>query len=261
MGFDAFARLHEPGRPFLLPNAWDYGSAALFTAHGFPAVGTTSLGVAAAHGRPDGAGVTRAETVALARSLARLPCLLTVDVEGGFSDDPGEVADLVAELAGLGVVGVNIEDGRASGELAPIEHLPRVIAAVKARAPRVFLNARTDTHWLAADRAPDLAETLRRVRRYADAGADGVFVPALPGKAEIAAVVEAAPVPVNVLFQPAGPDLGELAGLGVARVSTGSLPYRAALHAALAAALGAAGRRDDAPAVPSYAEIVKLLPS
>src|SRR5690606_38151166 len=86
MTFEAFARLHRPGQPFLLPNAWDYGSAALLAAHGFPAVGTTSLGVAAACGRPDGAGATRDETVALARSLSRLPCLLTVDIEGGFSD-------------------------------------------------------------------------------------------------------------------------------------------------------------------------------
>lgn len=263
MTFEAFARLHRPGQPFLLPNAWDYGSAALLAAHGFPAVGTTSLGVAAACGRPDGAGATRDETVALARSLARLPCLLTVDIEGGFSDDPGEVADLVAELAELGVAGVNIEDGRPDG-LAPADHLPRVIAAVKARAPRVFVNARTDTHWLAVagvpGHVPDLTETLRRVRRYADAGADGVFVPALPDRAAITAVVEAAGVPVNVLFQPAGPTVRELGELGVARVSTGSLPYRAALHAALAAALAADGRADAVPAVPSYGEITALLP-
>mgnify|MGYP002623340010 CR=1 FL=1 len=198
--------------------------------------------------------------MALARTLSRLPCLLTVDIEGGFSEDPGEVADLVAELAELGAVGVNIEDGRADGALAPEDHLPRVIAAVKSRAPRVFVNARTDTHWLAAGRTPDMAETLRRVRRYADAGADGIFVPALSDKSGIAAVVEAAGAPVNVLFQPTGPDLRELADLGVARVSTGSLPYRAALHAALGTVLAAAGRGDAVPAVPSYREITALLP-
>ncbi|TVS98861.1 isocitrate lyase/phosphoenolpyruvate mutase family protein, partial [Amycolatopsis bartoniae] len=97
-----FAALHRGPRPLLLPNAWDHASAAALVAAGFRAVGTTSLGVAAAAGLPDGTGATRAETLTLARRLSGLECLLTVDIEAGFGLPPEELAELVAELAGLG---------------------------------------------------------------------------------------------------------------------------------------------------------------
>lgn len=111
----AFRALHQAGAPLLLPNAWDYASAAALAAAGFAVVGTTSLGVAAAHGLRDAEGWARSETLALARRLGGLPCLVTVDIEAGFSDGPGEVADLAAELSAAGSVGVNLEDGRPGG--------------------------------------------------------------------------------------------------------------------------------------------------
>src|SRR5262245_6566479 len=118
-----FAALHRPGDPLILPNAWDVASAAALVRSGFRAIGTTSLGVAAAAGIPDGAGAARAETLALARRLAGIECLLTVDIEGGFSDDPGAVADLATELYELGAAGVNVEDGRADGTLrSAVQH-------------------------------------------------------------------------------------------------------------------------------------------
>ncbi|WP_238162238.1 isocitrate lyase/phosphoenolpyruvate mutase family protein [Micromonospora endolithica] len=252
----AFHALHHGDRPLLLPNAWDHASAAAFAARGHPAVGTTSLGVAAAAGLPDAAGVLRAANLRLARLLRPLPVLLTVDVEGGCSDDPAEVADLVAELADLGVVGVNVEDGRPDGTLAPVAVTAAKVASVRAAVPGLFVNARTDAWWLGT--SDPLPEALRRARAYADAGADGVFVPGAPDATAVAAVVDAVAVPVNVLHRPGGLTLPELAGLGVARVSTGSLLYRAALGAALAALDAAAGspRADVDP--PSYAEVQAL---
>ncbi|MER6942406.1 isocitrate lyase/phosphoenolpyruvate mutase family protein [Nonomuraea sp. NPDC000554] len=243
-----FRDLHRPGDPLLLPNAWDYGSAALLAAHGFPAIGTTSLGVAAVHGKPDGAAATRAETIELAETVNGLGVMVTVDIEGGFSDDPAQVSDLVAALAALGVVGVNLEDGRPDGTLRPIELHQRIIEAALGHG--VFVNARTDTYWLKA------GDTLERVRAYGHA--DGVFVPGLADLAEIAEVVASTPLPVNVLYQPGGPTLAQLAEVGVARVSTGSLLYRASLQGALSTLLALQSR--PAPPVPSYAEIAAILP-
>lgn len=249
---ETFHDRHVPGRPLVLPNAWDVGSAALLVRNGFTAIGTTSLGVAVAQGRPDAVGATGPETVALAARLTRLPCMLTVDIEAGFSDDPARVAALVEELSALGVVGINIEDGRLGDELAPIASQVSLIAAVKAAAPGVFVNARTDTHWLRPQRP--IAETVARATAYRDAGADGIFVPGLVEDSDIATIV-ALGRPVNVL---AGRPLRELAALGIARVSTGSLLYRAALGAALSTALAVAADEPGPTGLPTYAEVAAL---
>jgi 2-methylisocitrate lyase-like PEP mutase family enzyme len=241
-----FHGLHVPGHPFLLPNAWDFASGAALLNAGFPAVGTTSLGVAATYGLPDGEGATRNETVALARTLCRLPCFVTVDIEGGFSADPGEVGDLVAELAEIGAVGVNIEDA-----VGPVEHQVRVLRAVKSAAPSVFLNARTDTHWL---RTAPGAEAVERCKAYIDAGADGVFVPGITDREAISTLAGLG-VPLNVLLSSV--PFAELAELGVSRVSTGSLLFRTALDAAVNTALSA---RTGTPPTPrfSYSDVQQL---
>jgi 2-methylisocitrate lyase-like PEP mutase family enzyme len=240
----SFRDLHQPGSPFLLPNAWDYASAAALVHAGFPAVGTTSLGVAAGAGLPDGEGSTRSETVALARLLRSLPGFLTVDIERGFSSAPGEVADLVASLD---VDGVNIEDGTG-----PVSHQVQVISAVKSAAPNVFLNARTDTHWL---RAGTTAEAVERCRAYIDAGADGVFVPGITDRAGISALTDLG-APLNTLL--GAIPFAELAELGVSRVSTGSLLFRAALDTAVNTALSA---RTAVPPTPrfSYTDIQSVI--
>ncbi len=223
-GGTTFHRLHHGPDPLVLPNAWDMASAAALVRAGFTAVGTTSLGVAASHGLPDGAGASREATVYLARRLVDLPVPVTVDVEAGFAD-PGGVA---AELWEAGVAGVNVEDGRGRA-LADLGDQAAVVAAMKAAAPGLFVNARTDTHWLGVDHG----STLERVRAYVDCGADGVFVPGLQDEGAIAALVEALPVPLNVLAHSTASRLGEL---GVRRISTGSLLYRRALAAAVGAA-------------------------
>ncbi|MFJ4794042.1 isocitrate lyase/PEP mutase family protein [Kitasatospora purpeofusca] len=254
-----FAALHRrPGEPLLLPNAWDHASAAVLAEQGFAAIGTTSLGVAAAAGLPDGAAATRDETLRLARRLGRSGrYLLSVDVENGFSDDPSEVAALAVELAESGVVGINLEDGRPDGTLTPASVHAAKIAAIKAAVPALFVNARTDTHWLAL---PDPAEeTDRRLAAYERAGADGLFVPGLADPAAVARICGTVTAPLNILWSPTGPTLAELAALGVARVSLGSLLYRTALAAAVSTALAV---RDGAPAAvagtPGYAAVRSL---
>ncbi|MFI0502692.1 isocitrate lyase/phosphoenolpyruvate mutase family protein [Streptomyces albogriseolus] len=246
-----FAALHHQDRPLLLPNAWDHASAVLLHTHGFPAVGTTSLGVAAAAGLPDGARATREETLRLAGALGSLPCLLSVDAEDGFSDDPGEVGAFAAELRARGAVGINLEDG-----LGPVDRHVAKIRAVRVAAPGLFVNARTDTHWLG-----DGEGALERVRASRDAGADGVFVPGLTDPDGIAVLVRALQgCPLNVLYAPGGPSLARLAGLGVRRVSLGSLLYRRALGAALDAVVAVReGRTAGEGTVPSYREVQELV--
>ncbi|MGW0732093.1 isocitrate lyase/PEP mutase family protein [Streptomyces sp. NPDC002851] len=252
--FAAFFALHQRDRtqgPLLLPNAWDHASAAALAEAGFPAVGTTSLGVAAAAGLPDGAGATRDETLRLARRLGTGRFLLSVDVEAGFSDDPAEVAALAHEVAVAGAAGINLEDGRPGGTLVPAELHAAKITAVKDAVPRLFVNARTDTYWLGTER-PD---TPRRLDAYQRAGADGVFVPGLVDPAAITALVQRLTVPLNLLHSPTGPTVAQFGELGVARVSLGSLLFRTALGAAVDAAVRIGQGRSVEGCVPSYAEV------
>ena len=242
-----FHRLHQRHAPLILPNAWDYASAAVLVQAGFQAIGTTSLGVAAANGLPDAAAATLRETLDLASKLVRLPVPVTVDIEAGLGADPQELA---AELFGLGVAGVNIEDGRGDQLADPVEQ-SALLRLFKDAAPALFVNARIDTYWLRRE----LSSTVSRAQRYADAGADGIFVPGLTADRDIAELVSATHLPVNVLAQP---DAHRLAHLGVRRISTGSLLFRAALSSAVAVARAVR----DGNAVPptmSYQEVEALV--
>jgi 2-methylisocitrate lyase-like PEP mutase family enzyme len=256
----AFDRLHRRGQPFLLPNAWDVASAVVLADAGFPAVATTSLGVTAAAGLIDGQGTGRAATVAVAAAIAaRLTVPVSIDLEGGYSEDPGAVAGLVAELASAGVAGINLEDVITGGELRAPAAQAAIIRAVVAAAPGVFVNARTDVYWLEmGPRDGRLRETITRLAAYAEAGASGVYVPGLTGLAEIESVTAAIDLPLNLLWRP-DQDLPRLAGAGVARISTGSAPYRRALAAALATAVAArAGAPPPEPDL-SYGSLIGLL--
>ena len=240
-----FRQLHFADEPLLLPNAWDVGSALAFSAAGFPAIGTTSFGVNASAGRPDAEGASRDATVALVRAITALPAYITADIEDGFSDDPAEVADLVA---GLGADGVNLEDS-AGGHLVDPVIPARKIAAIRGAAPDVFVNARVDAYWFHEDDTVDAV--VERAKRYADAGADGVFVPGVTDPSTIAELADAIPLPLNVLVVP-GLTLDDLQSLGVRRVSTGSLPYRVAIDAAVDVAEALRERRE-VPSATSYA--------
>ncbi|HYQ74365.1 MAG TPA: isocitrate lyase/phosphoenolpyruvate mutase family protein [Cellulomonas sp.] len=227
-----FAALHDGPAPLLLPNAWDVGSALAFAEAGFPAVGTTSLGVAASRGAPDASGATREATLRLVQALHALPVHVSADAEDGYADDPAEAAAAVAELAEAGAAGVNVEDS-AAGALTDPARAAAKVAAIRAAAPGLFVNARVDTYWLREDAT--VGATVARALAYADAGADGIFVPGATDPADIAALTAAIDLPVNVLLVP-GLTLARLGELGVRRVSTGSLPYRAAVDAAVGSA-------------------------
>jgi 2-methylisocitrate lyase-like PEP mutase family enzyme len=234
-----FAELHTPGDPLLLPNAWDHASGAALAAAGFRAIGTTSLGVAAAIGVRDGASATKEATYELAKRLVHLPVPISVDAEHGFSEEPTEVAEYALRLEELGVAGINLEDRNDD----PAHHA-KVVAAVK-HATNLFVNARTDTYWLG-----DGSGTEERCRAYIDAGADGIFVPGIREGIEPLANLGA---PLNVLFLP-GMTVNDLAAQGVARISTGSLLYRQAIGAAVDAAQAIRDGRQP-PEAPSYQEV------
>ena len=242
----AFHRLHVPGDPFLLPCAWDVASAQLFASAGCPAIGTTSLGVAAGIGAADEDRETLHASAELARNLrSALPNqLLTCDFEDGYGDEPGTVVDLVRQLLCTGgdllVEGINIEDS-VRGRLAEPAALACKVSAIKDAFPDLFVNARIDTFWVGQD---NLGEVIQRLQIYADAGADGIFVPGNLDLATVGTIVAASPLPVNVL---ASPDYShsQMADAGVARISTGSLLYRTAISAALQSLNGLV---DDNPA-------------
>lgn len=228
-GVMTFRDLHAGELPLVLPNAWDVASALAFLDAGFPAIGTTSFGVAAACGYPDGGRSTRDQTRALGGLLSVLPCYVSVDVEDGYDDDPGRVAEYVASL---GVDGINIEDSSAGRLIRPELHAAKV-AAIKERCPGLYVNARVDTYWLGQNAT--VSATLTRAAAYVGAGADGIFVPGAADPTDLQGLTSQIPVPVNVLVLP-GVSLTELANWGVRRVSTGSLPYRAAIDSAVTVA-------------------------
>lgn len=245
----AFHRLHRPGEPFVLPCAWDVASARLFAEAGHPAVGTTSLGVAAGIGAADEDRETLTAMAALMANMRRaLPDgLLTCDFEDGYGDDPQAVVDILRESfatrqtpvgvsggqrssdgGALAVNGINIEDS-ARGRLVEPVALADKVSAIKDAFPDLFVNARIDTYWTGQD---NLGDTLDRMRAYADSGADGIFVPGNLDLDVIKRIVDVCPLPVNVLASPRF-SRERLAEVGVARISTGSLLYRTAISAAL----------------------------
>ncbi len=225
-----FRALHAVGRLLVLPNAWDAGSARLVESVGAEAIATTSSGVAWALGYPDGDAVpprVLAEAVARITRVVMVP--LTVDAEGGYSNDPSAVGETVRALADAGAVGVNLEDGAGSPDL-----LCDKIAAVKRAAAQagvdLFVNTRTDVV-LRGLVPPEryVAETLERAGRYRDAGCDGLFVPKLSDPETIRAIVDGTDLPVNVMLVPDLPSLAALARLGVRRVSAGAAIAQTAL--------------------------------
>lgn len=249
-----FRELHNSDAPLLLPNAWDMGSALAFALVGFPAIGTSSFGVAASAGLPDGARYSKAATAALVAKMCRLRVHVTADIEDGYSEDPSEVAEFVAKLAAMGVVGVNLEDSR-DGRLVDSAAFAVKVDAVKRRSPNIFFNARVDNLWFAEQATVEAV--LLRAGAYVDAGADGIFVPGLSAPEDIRIITAGVGVPVNVLAHPALTVAG-LGELGVRRVSSGSLPYRASVDAAV---IVATALRDgkQVPAATPYGEMQSRL--
>jgi 2-methylisocitrate lyase-like PEP mutase family enzyme len=243
-----FASLHRPGDPLILFNVWDAGSARIVADAGAHAIATGSWSVAAAHGIDDGEALSLDLVLANARRICEAVELpVTVDFEGAYSTNPEQAAANVAALGETGAVGCNVEDRIVGGSgLHPIEAQCARIAAIRAATPAgFFLNARTDLFLAvsAVDHPEHLGEALDRARAYAEAGANGLFVPGLRDSGLIAEICSASPLPVNIMVRPDTPSLARLADLGVARISHAGAPWRRAMQG-LAEAAAIAHRRE-----------------
>lgn len=234
----SFRQLHQGPDLLKIANVWDAGSAALVQGMGVRALATTSAGLAWALGHADGNQLPIDEHAAAVRRIARVARVpLSIDSEAGYSDDPATVAANVMQLVEAGAAGINLEDGAETPAL-----LCRKIEAVRAAAVRagvdLFINARCDV-WL-RNLAPGRAveEVLLRARDYAAAGADGLFAPGVTAVADIQALVQGQPLPLNVMARPALPGPDELQRLGVRRLSAGSAIAEAAWGRAQRAAAG-----------------------
>ncbi|MFH9968288.1 isocitrate lyase/phosphoenolpyruvate mutase family protein [Streptomyces mirabilis] len=273
----AFRALHIPGRPLVLPNAWDTASARLVEEAGAAAVATTSAGLAWDLGTADGDRLDRDRALgAVARVAAAVRVPVSADIESGYAKDAAGVGDTIRAVLAAGAVGVNIEDALYGGEgddgegagdggrgpLRPVAEQAERIAAARAAADAagvpLFINARIDTVLRGAG---GVEETLERAAAFLAAGADGIFVPGAVDPGTVKSLVAGVEGPLNVLAGPGAPSVAELAALGVARISTGSSIAQAA-HAVVrrvARELLSAGTYDSLTGGLDYAELNTLL--
>jgi 2-methylisocitrate lyase-like PEP mutase family enzyme len=264
-----FRQLHRGPGVLILPTAWDVASARIFEDAGFPAIATTSAGIAFSLGYPDGQRIPREEMMARIGRIARAVHVpVTADIEAAYGPSPEDAARTTRELVQAGVVGMNLEDGSGNPD-RPLIDLQLAVekiraarqAAVKLPA-QIVINARTDVYLLPGGNPDaDYSEAVRRLVAFRDAGADCVFAPGLKDADRIGRLVKAVECPLNILAVPGTPSIPDLEKLGVIRVSLGSGPMRATLGllrrmAAELKALGTYGAMEGA--VP-YAEVNKLL--
>jgi 2-methylisocitrate lyase-like PEP mutase family enzyme len=226
----ALLELHA-GPGFVLPNAWDAGSARILEQVGFPAIATTSAGIAWSCGVPDGGAIDRDTMLEhVGRIVASVSVPVTADLEAGYGATADEVGRTVARAVDVGVVGANLEDAGPGGLFGITEAADR-IAAARAVAPRgtFVLNARTDAYFGGVAGDP-FAETVERAERYVEAGADCVFVPGVVEEETIRRLAAAVPAPLNIVAGLASTtDARTLFSLGVTRVSLGGSLARASL--------------------------------
>lgn len=232
--------LHAGDDILVLPCAWDAASAKVFEAEGSKAIGTTSLGVAAALGYQDGQKIDFQDYLHILRGITRVVRVpVSADIEAGFASTPDAVAGNMKEVLRAGVVGINLEDvdhSRSGGRLLdPVPFMQEKIRAVRAMSDaygvKLFINARTDAIWLAAGNDFEAAfrEAVDRGKAYGAAGADCIFIPGDLDLAAIARLVQAIPHPLNIVVKAKTPPVAELRKAGVKRVSMGSGPMRAAM--------------------------------
>ncbi|MDQ6851681.1 MAG: isocitrate lyase/phosphoenolpyruvate mutase family protein [Actinomycetota bacterium] len=233
---EAFRSLHRRGEPLLLPNPWDVGSARALQALGFRALATTSSGFAATLGRMDGT-VTREEAIAhgeLVAGACDLP--VSADLENGFAHEPAAVADTVTAAIDAGLAGCSIEDF-SGDDATPIYDrtlaAERIAAAAQAAHGAIVLTARAENY---LHGRADLADTIARLQSFQEAGADVLYAPGITDADDIRTLVTSVDRPVNVLALPTAPNVGELASLGVARISVGGAFAFAAFGALVEAA-------------------------
>ena len=227
----AFHSLHSAGC-FVMPNPWDVGSARALEQLGFPALATTSAGFAWTTGRPDN-GVTLDQTLDHLRAIsAAVSVPVNADFEGGYAVEPDQVAEHVRRAAGTGIAGLSIEDSTGDADLPlhdvelAVERIRAARQAIDASGTGIVLTARSEGFVVGR---PDLDETVRRLRAYADAGADCLYAPRISTVDQVTAVVAAvAPKPVNLLVNTPFVTVAEAAALGVRRISVGGTLARTA---------------------------------
>jgi 2-methylisocitrate lyase-like PEP mutase family enzyme len=234
-----FLELHQPGKPLLLPNAWDVGSARVLASLGFEAIATTSSGYAATLGLLDGS-VTREQALEhSAQLVAATELPVSADLENGFGDEPAEVARTVSLAREAGLAGCSVEDFTGDPE-HPIYDFEFAVGRIAAAAQaahegsvRLVLTARAENHLHGRD---NLTDTIARLQAFEQEGADVLYAPGLTRPDDIRDVVTALERPVNVLARPTSPPVAELAELGVARISVGGAFAFAALGTLVEAA-------------------------
>jgi 2-methylisocitrate lyase-like PEP mutase family enzyme len=238
---ETLRQLHHGPDILILPNAWDVASARIVEEAGYPAVATTSAGVAFALGYPDGEKISRAEMLdAVGRIARRVRVPVTADLEAGYGPEPADTEETIGRAIDCGVVGANIEDGTHRRE-QPLCSMNLAVARIHAARHAAdaagipfVINARTDSYLAARlfDQPQDdkcFDETVLRGRAYLEAGADCIFIPGLADRDTIRRLVAAIGGPINILAGPGSPSVPELKALGVARVSVGGTLMRATL--------------------------------
>jgi 2-methylisocitrate lyase-like PEP mutase family enzyme len=229
---ETFRKMHHGPRLLLLPNAWDAMSARIFEAAGFPAVATTSGGLAWSLGFPDGEHAPWSEVVAATERIVRTVRVpVTADIEGGYGETPERVARSVAEIIRAGVVGINLEDSTPVTNM-PVRSIEDSVARIRAARQAaqaadvpIVINARIDLYLKnVGDDATRFADTVRRGKAYMAAGADCLFPFGLTDPKIIAELVKALNAPINIVGRAGGPGVAELERLGIARISTASGP-------------------------------------
>jgi 2-methylisocitrate lyase-like PEP mutase family enzyme len=235
---ETFHGLHSKGDPLVLFNAWDVATAkAIATTSA--AVATSSGAIAAALGYADGEAIPFDMVTGLvSRMSASVSVPVSIDLEAGYGDTPDAAAKSATAVLKAGAIGINIEDGLSAGKrqlVSPEQHAAKIKAvrdAAQKLGIHLFINARTDPFLLKFG-SPDqcLDEAARRAKVYADAGADGIFVPGLNDLALIEKFVQLTPLPVNIMVTQGVPEIPDLARIGVRRVSLGPWPMMAAMRA------------------------------
>jgi len=223
-----FLALHRPGTPLLIPNPWDAGSARVLEWLGFQALATTSSGFAMTLGRNDGQ-VSCEEALSHAADIVAATGLpVSADLENGFAGDSDGVVETYTAAVETGLAGGSIEDYSGTGLYSIDEAAERVAAAASVAASRFVLTARAENHIRGN---PDLADTIARLQRYQEAGADVLYAPGVIAPHDVRTLLSEVDRPVNVLLLPGGASVAELTELGVARISVGGAFAYAALSA------------------------------
>lgn len=266
---EAFRAVHTGQGVVLLPNVWDVASARIIEEAGFPAIATTSAGIAFAQGFPDGQKIPAESMItAVAHIAAAVRVPVTADVEAGYGQRPEDASCTARNVIDAGAVGMNFEDATGDADhpltelTLQLERIRAIREAAENSSVPLVLNARTDVYLLqVGDPNRRYDEAVRRLAAFRDAGADCVFVPGVRDAETIGRIVGDLKCPVNILGGPGSPSVPELVKLGVKRISLGSGPMRASigLLRRLAEEVKTSGTYKLMDGAPSHAEMNKLM--